>query len=53
MVELASEDARVEAGVIAWMKNIMEETTCKHQGKECTRRRSGRIIFERVNGDVF
>jgi len=35
------------------MKNVMEETTCKHERKESTGRRGGGIIFERVDNDVF
>lgn len=40
-------------GVVGRTKEVVEETTGEHEGKEGTRRGRGRVMVERIDDAVF
>lgn len=53
LVKLAIEHTAIEVGVVGRTKDVAEEFTGEHEGKEGTRRGRGRVIVERTDDDIF
>ena len=52
-VKLATEYAAIEVRVVGGTKEVVEETTGEHEGKEGARRGRWRVIVERVDDAVL
>ena len=52
-VKLATEYATIEAGVVGRTKEVVEETTGEHEGKEGARWGRRSVMVERIDDTVF
>jgi hypothetical protein len=52
-VKLATEYTAIEVGVVGGTKEVAEEFTGEHEGKEGARRERERVIIDRVDDDIF
>ena len=52
-VKLATEYTTIEVGVVGRAKEVVEEMTGEHEGKERARRGRGRVMVERIDEDIF